>query len=189
MSLTDLLVPSFRQMLRNLSRWLEKGEAHAQTAGRDPDLLLSLKLAPDMYPLAAQVRFACFLSQEAIHRLRGQAVPAALLDVRQEGWAANDRPGTLADAQRRITEALAFLDGLAPDIVDAAAERAMALDLPNGMVFDLTGTQFARDWALPQVYFHLGMAYAILRHQGVDLGKADYVAHMLGYLRVPPQQG
>ena len=59
----------------------------------------------------------------------------------------------------------------------------MAIELPDGMTFDMTGEQYARDWALPQFYFHVITAYAILRHQGVDIGKADYVPHMFAYLR------
>lgn len=191
MSLTALLVPTFRQSLRGLSNWLDKAVSREQAEGRDPDALLTQRLAADMYPLATQVRFVCFLSQESIHRLRGSQVPDELLAVRQEGWDAGRAPGTVADAKRHIASALSFLDSLSSTELDATADRAIVLDLPNGMIFDLTGEQFARDWALPQVYFHHAMAYAILRSQGLDLGKADYVGHMLAYVRPGtfPSQG
>ena len=78
-------------------------------------------------------------------------------------------------------------------MVEAAAAEAISIEpgtpiahsLPMGMIFDLTAEQFARDWALPQFYFHVMTAYAILRAQGVELGKADYVAHMFAFLRPP----
>lgn len=183
MSLTRILIPTFTQMLRGLSAWLDKAAAHEAEAGRDGEVLLAERLAPDMHPLAAQIRFACFQAQEAVHRLRGEALPEALEEVRREGWNAGDRPGSLAEAQARIAEAIAFLGTIGPEALDAGATRPIALDLPNGMVFDLSGEAFARDWSLPQFYFHLAIAYAILRRHGAPLGKADYVAHMLGYLR------
>lgn len=191
MSLTNLLVPTFRQLLQGLSNWLDKAVAREEAAGRNPDALLTQRLAADMYPLAAQVRFVCFLSQESIHRLRGSQVSPELQAVRQEAWDADRNPGTVADAKRHIADALAFLEGLSTAELDPAATRAIVMDLPNGMIFDLTGEQFARDWALPQVYFHHAMAYAILRSQGLDLGKADYVGHMLAYVRPGtfPRQG
>ena len=148
-----------------------------------PTRLLSARLAPDMFPLATQIRFACVQAQEAPLRLLGQSLEPldALLD---EGRNAGDRPGTLADARARIDEALAFLDSLPADALDAApADAPIALTLPMGMTFDLTREQFARDWALGQFYFHVMAAYAILRAEGVAIGKADYVPHMFAYLR------
>ena len=183
MSLTNLLVPSFTQMLRGLSAWLNKAAAYEQATGGEPDALLSLRLAADMYPLAAQVRFACFQAQELVHRLRGALLPEALEDVRREGWNAGEQPGSLIGAQGRIAEAISFLDGLEPNALDDGAEVPIALELRNGMVFDMTGEQYARDWSLPQFYFHLNIAYAILRNHGVELGKADYVSYMMDYLR------
>jgi uncharacterized protein len=183
MSLTNLLVPSFTQMLRGLSAWLDKAAAHEQASDGELDALLSLRLAADMYPLAAQVRFACFQAQEPAHRLRGEPLPEALENVRREGWNAGEQPGSLRDAQARIADAISFLSGLESNALDEGADLPIALELPNGMVFDMTGAQYARDWSLPQFYFHLTTAYAILRNHGVELGKADYVSHMLAYLR------
>ncbi|WP_442919361.1 DUF1993 family protein [Methylobacterium sp. SyP6R] len=77
---------------------------------------------------------------------------------------------------------LARLDALAPQALDAGADSAATLELP-GLTFDMVGDDYARDWALPQFYFHLVTAYALLRSQGVQLGKTDYVPHMFGYLR------
>lgn len=100
-----------------------------------------------------------------------------------EGRQAGERPGTLADAYARIDETVALLDGLAADALDATADKPIAHELANGMIFDLTAEQYARDWTLAQFYFHVMTAYSILRKEGIALGKADYVAHMLPYLR------
>ena len=189
MSLTDLLVPSFTHMLRAMCGWLDKAEAHGQAQDGAVDTLMSLRLAPDMYPLAAQLRFPCFQAQEAVLRLRGEPVPPALEEVRREGWMAGEQPGTLADARSRIEEALAALQHVAPGALDGGSDRPIALNLPNGMIFDMSGEQYARDWALPQFYFHTGIAYAILRNHGVALGKADLVPHMFAYLRAGTAPG
>jgi hypothetical protein len=180
---TRLLVPTFTQMLRGLTAWLDKGAAHEEEAGRPADGLLAARIAPDMHPLAAQIRFACVQAWEAVHRLRGEALPQSLEALRAEGWNAGEQPGSMTYARARIAETIAFLEALGPGDLDDGAGRPIALDLPNGIAFDLNGEAFARDWALPQFYFHLAMAYAILRNQGVALGKADYAAHMLAYLR------
>lgn len=183
MFLTDLLVPTFAQMLGALSAWLDKASAHAEARGEAADALLALRLAPDMYPLAAQIRFSCFQAQEGIYRLRGEPIPESLEDVRREGVNAGERPGSLTDSRARIRDALSLVDGVRTGGLDAAADRPIALELPNGMVFDMNGAQYARDWLLPQFYFHVNAAYAILRNHGVELGKADLVPHMLAYLR------
>ncbi|MGZ2744842.1 DUF1993 domain-containing protein [Burkholderia stagnalis] len=183
MSPTQLLIPTFTQFLQGLSSWLDKAAAHRQAAGGAPDALLSQRLAADMFPLAAQVRFISFQAQEPIYRLRGEALPDALLAVRQEGWNANVQPGTWSDAKARIGDALALLGSLSPNALDEGGTVPIALELPNGVVFDMTGEQYARDWALPQFYFHVITAYGILRNQGVELGKADYVSYMLAYMR------
>ena len=181
MSLTNLLVPTYRQMLKTLSGWLDK--AQAQRPGDRAEALLSARLAPDMFPLSAQVRFACMQAQEGVFRLKGEEFPVSINTLLGEGRNAGEHPGSIADAQARVGETVALLDGLAPGALDADPERPIALALPTGMVFDLTAEQYARDWTLPQFYFHLTIAYAILRKEGVELGKADYVTHMFAYLR------
>lgn len=181
MTLTTLLVPAYRQMLGAMSAWLEK--AKAQSTEHGADALLSARIAPDMFPLATQVRFACVQAQEAVYRLRGDAFPESIATLLDEGRNAADWPGTIADAQARIAETVALLDGLSPTDLDIDPETPIAHTLPAGMIFDMTAGQYARDWTLPQFYFHLMIAYAILRANGVELGKTDYVAHMFGFLR------
>lgn len=181
MSLTKLLVPTYTQMLRALSGWLKK--AQKQMPKADAEALLSARLTPDMFPLSTQVRFACVQAQEAIFRLKEDTFPKSIDELLEEGRNAGERPGTLADAQARIDETIALLDGLAPDALDANVDKPLVHELPNGMILDLTAGQYARDWTLAQFYFHIMIAYSILRSENVELGKADYVAHMFPYIR------
>ena len=179
MSLTQLLVPTFDQMLSALSGWLSKAEDTSEAA----EALLLARLAPDMFPLSTQVRFACVQAYEPIFRLKGEPFPEIWTELIQEGRMSSDQPGTIADAQARITTTRAFLAELAPGALDAGADLKVAHEIPTGIIFDMTGEQYARDWALPQFYFHVNAAYAILRNQRVDVGKADYVQHAFAYIR------
>ena len=178
--ITILLVPTYQHMLQTLSALLKK--AQQQMPDR-AESLLAARLAADMFPLAAQVRFAAYQAQEAVFRLRGEHVPEWLDAIAAEGRNADDAPGTIADAKERIDAALTFLADLLNDALDESATLSIAIELPGGMIFDLTGEQYVRDWALHQFYFHVITAYAILRSQGVEIGKADYVPYMFGYLR------
>ena len=183
MKLTAFLVPALANQLGAVSGWLDKAEAFVADRGESAEALLSLRLAPDMYPLTTQLRFLAFQAQEPVYKLRGEEAPAPLLDVRQEGREGGERPGTWAEARARVAEAAAFLASVGPDELDGSAGQPIAHALPMGMIFDMTAEQYVRDWALPQAAFHQMTAYAILRHAGVRLGKVDYVPHMFGYLR------
>jgi uncharacterized protein len=185
MNLTHLLVPTYRNMLQTLKGLLDKAEAQL---GRDEaEALLSARLAPDMFPLATQIRFAAVQAYDGPRRLRGEEHRPEVEDVLSEGRNAGEHPGTLAEARARLDQAVAYLDTLAPDALDQAPEdQPLVLDLPMGMTFDLTRAQFARDWALGQFYFHVMAGYAILRKEGVEIGKPDYVPHMFEYLRAEP---
>jgi uncharacterized protein len=180
MSFTRLLVPTYIQMLGRLSAWVEKAQAQRPD---DAEALLSARLAPDMFPLATQIRFACRQAQEAVFRLKGEAFPESSNILLDEGRNAGEHPGSIADAQVRIAETIELLNALSETALHIEPETPIAHALPAGITFDLTAEQFARDWALPQFYFHVMTAYAILRAGGTELGKADYVAHMLPYLR------
>ena len=179
MSQTSLLVPTFQQMLKALANWLAKAEKGAETSND----LLSARLAPDMYPLATQVRFSCLQAYEGVHRLRGEALPKICEDLLEEGRNGGAAPGTFADSIARIEATLNFLDDLSKNALDGQGDRQITIELSDAMILDMTGDEFVRDWALPQFYFHVMTAYAILRAQSVPLGKPDYVHHALAYLR------
>lgn len=174
MSIYQLTIPSFTQLLTALSAWLEKAAAHAEAEGTEAQALMDARIAPDMFPLAMQVRFVCMQARQAVERLNGEPV--------------SDTPevATLDEGSALIADTLARMQAVEAQKLDAAAGRRVELSLPNGMTFDMDGFQYVRDWALPQFYFHLVTAYDILRHRGVALGKPDYVRHMFGYLRQPP---
>ena len=180
MMLKDILVPTYTQMLGALSAWLGKaGEIPSNGA----QALLTARLAPDMFPLSTQVRFACVQAQEGVFRLRQETFPPSIEVLLDEGRNAAERPGSLTDARAKIAETMVLVETAAADTPEIDPATRIAHALPQGMVFDLTAEQYVRDWALPQFYFHVMTAYAILRAQGIDLGKADYVAHMFAYLR------
>ena len=179
--LTDFLAPTFVQMLNALSSWLDK--ATTQMPEEKAENLLSAQLAPDIFPLSTQIRFACVQAQEGMYRLRNEEFPPSINILLNEGRSAGEQPGSMAEAKARIEETVKLVEALAADMPDGDPQRPVAHALPAGMIFDLTAEQYARDWSLPQFYFHVMTAYAILRREGVDIGKIDYVAHMLPYLR------
>lgn len=179
MTLQSFLVPTYLQMLAALSTWLAKAEG----AVDDADALMITRLAPDMFPLATQIRFACVQALEGVYRLRCEAFPPSVAELLDEGRNAAQRPGSIAQARQRIAETIAVVEAATANALDIDPETPIAHTLPQGIVFDLTAEQYVRDWALPQFYFHVMSAYAILRSQGVGLGKADYVAHMFAHVR------
>ncbi len=181
MTLPNMLMPTYIQMLGVLSACLDKVEA--QRPDSAAEALLSARLAPNMFPLSTQIRFACVQALEGVSRLRGRAIPASAEVLLNEGRNAGERPGSVADAKARIVETVAMIEAAAAEAIAVNPATPIAHALPHGPVFDFTAEQYVRDWALPQFYFHVVTAYAILRAQGIDLGKADYVAHLFAYLR------
>lgn len=172
MSLYTLIVPGYAQMLRGLSAQLQKGAEWAVAADVSEADFLAGRLAADMAPLSDQVRFICIQARDAIRRLTDRDV------VEPESDAVS-----LGQLKSLIADTLALLDDVSEADFDGAEDREIEIVLADGMTFDLTGSRYVRDWALAQFYFHAVTAYAIMRHQGVELGKADYVSHMFAYLR------
>ena len=179
MLLKHLLVPTYVQMLGALSAWLGKIDVDMVRE----EVVLTARLVPDMFPLSTQISFACVQAQEGMSRLRQEPLPLSVSALLDEGRNAAERPGSIADALAKISTTIELVQAAAVDAPDIDPSTPIAHDLPQGMIFDLTAEQYVRDWALPQFYFHVMTAYAILRSQGIELGKVDYVAHMFGYLR------
>jgi uncharacterized protein len=168
--LNDLIVPALVNQLKAMAGQLDKGVAHAGDGGA---ALLEARLAPDMHPLSTQIKFSCGQAADTVLRLLGEPL-STTPDV-----------GDMAGAKALIAETIAQIGAADGAAIDAASDRTISLDLPNGMAFDLPGAAYVRDWALPQFHFHTAMAYAILRNQGVPIGKADLVPHMFAWLRKP----
>lgn len=161
--LVDTLVP----VLRTLSSLLEAGRAHARASGRDPDTLFGATLAPGMYGLGQQVRVACDHAVDSTARLLGAEPPRL-----EHGG------DTLGDLDATIANAIGFVESLPAEAFSGAADRTVEKPLQGGLVMRTKGERFVRDWALPLFYFHVVLAYAILRHEGVDIGVQDYLAHI-----------
>ncbi|WP_457321460.1 DUF1993 domain-containing protein [Stenotrophomonas sp. P5_B8] len=171
MTIHQVNICGFAQMLRALKGQLDKAEAHALALCYDPRNLLAARLAPDMHTLAKQIQFACTQAREAACRLSGQ--PLLSLPA----------PVDMDQARALIDQTLHHLAGVDADVINAGASRDVAIELADGLAFDMKGSEYAANWATPQFYFHLITAYSILRHNGVPLGKADYVPHMFAWRR------
>lgn len=181
MTLNDMLAPTYLQMLKALSAWLAK--ASEQLPADKADSIMHARLADDMFPLFTQICFSCVQAQEGMARLRQEELPGSIAGLLEDGRNALAAPRSIAEAQARIADTLRTVEAAATDAAYLAPDTPIAHTLPQGMVFDLTAAQYVRDWAIPQFYFHIMAAYAILRAQGVNLGKPDYVAHMFAFLR------
>jgi hypothetical protein len=169
-------VDTFVPMLRSLSALLEKGAEHARAKGIDPDSLANARLAADMFPLARQVQIACDQAKNGTARLIGREPPRF-----------EDNEKTLADLKARIAKTLAYLDTIRPAAFEGARTRQVTFALNGELTLDMDGVQYLRDWALPHFYFHVVTAYDILRHNGVEIGKRDYLTHA-GYAIRPTKK-
>jgi hypothetical protein len=155
-------VAQFTKMLRNLDGWIEKGLAHAKAKSFDPSVLMTARLAPDQYNFIRQVQAACDAAKFAGSRLTGRDAPSFA-----------DTETTADEIRARIANTVAFLDGLTAADFEGAAERVVALPFIPGK--GLAGRHYLAELAMPNFFFHVTTAYAILRHNGVDLGKIDYI--------------
>lgn len=157
-------IPVFKQMLGGLKQVLSKAEAHATAKKIDPNALLQARLYPDMFPLLRQVQVATDFAKSVSARLAGVEVPK-LEDAEQ----------TFADLQARIDTVLAFLDGLELSKFDDAATREIVTQAGTPKEKRFTGQSYLLNYGLPHFFFHTTTAYAILRHNGVEVGKKDYI--------------
>lgn len=155
-------VAQLAKMLENLDRWIEKAVAHAKAKGFDPDVLVQARLAPDQFPFARQVQSACDNAKNASARIAGKEAP------RHE-----DTEKTIEELRARIRTCVAYLKTFEPKDLDGASERTITLPFMPGKAF--RGDDYLVEFALPNFYFHVVTAYAILRHNGVDVGKVDYI--------------
>jgi len=162
-SVHALSIEVFSSALSNLSALLEKGSAHAVARKFDPAVLVAARLAPDMFPLSRQVQIACDLAKNSAARLAGQEPPRF-----------EDNEKTMEELRARIARTIDYLKSIPAAAVDGSEERDIRV--PAGeRTLEFKGLAFLQRWAIPNVFFHVTTAYNILRHNGVELGKRDFL--------------
>ena len=158
-------VPVFQRQLGAVLTWLDKAEAHAVARKFDTANYLQLRLAPDMLPFVSQIRIASDAAKSAVARLAGVEVPKF-----------EDNEANFADLRARVQMTLDYVASVPAASIDGSELREITIPLRNRDALQFTGEAFLKHWALPNFYFHTTMAYALLRHAGVDLGKGDFLA-------------
>ncbi|MBA3487377.1 MAG: DUF1993 domain-containing protein [Lysobacter sp.] len=157
-------VPVFKQMLGSLGEILAMAEAHATERKIEPAALLQSRLYPDMLPLTRQVQIACDFAKGVTARLAGAEVPVY-----------DDQEQTFADLRALVARTIAFVDGFEAAKFEGSHEREIVTrpGTPKERRFD--GQSYLLSYGLPQFFFHVTTAYALLRHNGVEIGKRDYM--------------
>jgi len=163
LSMYQASVPVFIRMLGNLSAILDKAAAHAEAKKIDPAVFIRDRLAPDMLPFSFQVQTATDHAKGCTARLAGIEVPKFA-----------DTETTFPELKERIAKTVTFLQSVTPAQIDGSEERPITLKLRQGEL-KLDGQSYMLFFALPNFYFHVTTAYDILRHNGVELGKADFI--------------
>ncbi|NBO19517.1 MAG: DUF1993 domain-containing protein [Proteobacteria bacterium] len=163
LSMYQASLPVFTQMLTNLSAILKKADAYAASKKIDPSVLLQSRLFPDMFPLTRQVQIASDMAKGGAARLAGIEMPSF-----------PDNEASFADLQARIEKTLAFIKGIGRDQIDGTEERDIELKV-GGREMKFKGQPYLVNFVLPNLYFHITTAYGILRHNGVELGKGDFL--------------
>ncbi len=163
-SMYSASVPVFQTMLGNLSHFLDKTQAYAEAKKFDPAVLMQYRLAPDMLPFSRQILIACDGAKMGVARLAGVEAPKF-----------EDTESTLAELKERIAKTLAFLATLSAEQVNGSEAKDITFPVGRENTRTMQGEAYLKHWVTPNVYFHVSMAYAILRHNGVDLGKMDYL--------------
>ena len=157
-------VPALVRALTQLKHVLTKGEAHARSAGWDPAVLLGMRLAPDMFPLARQVQIAADIAKSGVARMTGGEAPKFADDETSFG-----------QLLERIDRTIAYIESVPVAAFDGAATRAITVPTRARGDLHFNGHDYLFGFILPNVHFHCTTAYGLLRHAGVPLGKADYL--------------
>jgi hypothetical protein len=155
--------PRFANTLKNLSAILDKAKAHAEAKKIDEQVLTGSRLFPDMFALARQVQIACDSAKGAVARLAGVEIPKH-----------EDTEKTFDELKARIAKTIAFIDGVKAAQVDGSEDKEVVLKL-QGKDVPFKGMQYLLGFAWPNFYFHVATAYNVLRHNGVELGKRDFI--------------
>ena len=164
-SMYEASAPRFVRMLGNLDGILSKAQAHAVAKKIDPTVLVGARLFPDMLPLLKQVQIATDHAKGAVARLAGVEVPKF-----------EDTEQSFEELQARLAKTIAFVESFSAGQIDGSEEREITLKV-GGHEMTLKGMPYLLGFAIPNFYFHLVTAYNILRHNGVELGKRDYIGN------------
>jgi hypothetical protein len=162
-SMYQASVPVLIRMLGNLSALLGKGAAHVEAKKIDPRALLDSRLSPDMFTLTRQVLIAADMAKGCGARLAGVEQPKF-----------EDNEASFSELQARIEKTVAFLKTLRPEQIDGSEERDIALPLRD-QTMHFKGLPYLLNWTMPNFYFHVTTTYALLRHNGVEIGKMDFL--------------
>jgi hypothetical protein len=166
MSMYEASIPTFLHTLRSLRAVLEKGAAHAEAKKFEPAVLTAGRLFPDMLPLTRQIQIASDAAKGAAARLAGQEPPK---------W--EDDETTFPQLIARIDKTIDYLQGFKAAQLEGSETRTITIATPR-QSFSFPGLVFLRHWAIPNFFFHVTTAYNILRHNGVEIGKADYLGRV-----------
>ncbi len=162
-SMYSASVPVFVRMLGNLDAWLEKAEAHARAKKFETSVYLNTRLAPDMLPFSKQIQIACDGAKFGVARLAGVESPKF-----------EDNESSLAELRERITKTVAYVQSVPATNIDGTEAKDVELPRRDGTL-TLKGEFYLKHFVMPNFYFHVTTAYALLRHNGVDLGKKDFL--------------
>ncbi|MDR2876971.1 MAG: DUF1993 domain-containing protein [Chromatiales bacterium] len=164
MSMYQASVPVFVRALNNLAAILAKAEAHAKAEKIDPAVLVQARLYPDMLPLSKQIQIASDNAKGLASRLAGVEIPKF-----------EDNESTLPELIARLRKTVDYLQTFKPEQIDGSEDKAIELPMHGGGVLKLQGAAYLSQRALPNVFFHCATAYAILRHNGIKIGKDDFL--------------
>jgi hypothetical protein len=163
LSLYDVSIPVLLRGLTNLSILIDKATAHAGAKRFEPAVLAQARLYPDMFPLIRQVQITCDTAKGAAARLAGIDIPKH-----------EDTETTLAELKQRIAKTLDFIQSVKPSQLEGAESRSIEIKTPD-RTLSFTGLSYLNNFVLPNFYFHESISYAILRHNGIEVGKGDYL--------------
>ena len=156
-------VPVFLRVLRNMTTWLDKAEAHATAKKFETSVYMSARLAPDMLPFVKQIQIASDNAKFGVARLAGVEAPKF-----------EDNEKTIDELRARIKKTIDFVKSVPASAFEGAEDRDIKIVIPSRTI-EMKGLAYLRGWVLPNVFFHVTAAYLILRHNGVDVGKRDFL--------------
>jgi hypothetical protein len=163
-SMSSASLPVFRTALTNLNHLLVKGQAHADAKKFDASVLTHYRLAPDMLPFTRQVLIACDAAKLCVARLSGMEAPKF-----------DDTETTMDELRGRIQKTLDWLNTVPASALDGTEQKSITFPVGKDKTRTMNGEDYLKHWAIPNVFFHVTTAYAILRHNGVDVGKTDFL--------------